>query len=286
MSKSVNSALIALAAATRFDALRGADAHFVEQGRTAAALLNALKGADPWVIAAIAVLTEESLPGRGFDGVRSAMAREIIGGELLWSSVQVKGANGRVKVTQSRDRFWVLLDGAAALEGWWHSSTTTRTPAFRKAEALARRLKTTTAAAAYTAARLEVEAVLTRLSPIERGNLAEWLCMPSSVAQPTTFGGWEAHWGQNGGTLTREGDWTGVPVAAGPALRRASLSAGSTLAADIAAFEAAESRRKAAEGRKVARMFRQLAEAAWTASCLEREAAALASVSRLKAVHA
>jgi hypothetical protein len=75
-------------------------------------------------------------------------------------------------------------------------------------------------------------------------------------------------------------------VAAQGALRRASLAAGSTLEADIAAFEAAEIRRKAEEGRKIGRLFQQLADAAWASVCLAREAESLACVARMKAVHA
>jgi hypothetical protein len=281
MSKST-AALIALAATIRTAALRGADSHFVEQGRTAAALLNALRGANPWLIAAVAVLTEESLPGRGYDRQRGATARGLLGGELTWSGARVPGTNGRVKITRSLDRFWVLLDGAAALEGWWYHSTDTRTPAQRAAERAARRAKTTAAAAAYTAARLEVEQALRCLSPVQRGHWARF-CSHYTGEKPAPVGGWEAYYGQAGGTVGKAGLPT---VAAQGALRRASKAAGTSIEADIAAFEAVEARRKAEEARKITRLFRELADAVWTARCLAREAAALESVSRLRAVHA
>jgi hypothetical protein len=279
----LSNAIIIAAAATRFDALQGADDHFIQQGRTAAALLEALRGADPWLVAAIAVLCEESHPGRGYDRQRGEAARGILE-EISWGCARIAGTSGRVKVARdgSFGAWWILLDGATALSGGWGWSQAW-TPVQRRKAKDERKATTKAAAAAYTAARLRVEGVLTGMTRRERGHLAEWLCLPWPVTQPTSFGGWEAEWGQEGGTFRK----VGLPyVAALPALRRASKAVGSSMEADLAAFEMVENRRKAAEGRKIARLFRQLAEAAWTASCLQREAEALASVSRLRAIHA
>jgi hypothetical protein len=138
------------------------------------------------------------------------------------------------------------------------------------------------AAVAYTAARLAAEKELRSLSPVQRGHWARF-CSHYTENKPAPVGGWEAYYGQEGGTV---GNPSLPTVAAQGALRRASKAAGSSLEADIAAFEAVEARRKADEGRKIAHMFRQLADAVWTSVCLQREAQALETVRSLKAAHA
>jgi hypothetical protein len=122
-------------------------------------------------------------------------------------------------------RFWVLLDGASALEGWWYHSTHTRTPSARAAEKTARRAKTVAAAAAYTAARCTAEQMLRCLSPVQRGHWSRF-CSHYTENKPAPVGGWDAYYGQEGGTVGKDG----LPaVAAQGALRRASKAAGAVL---------------------------------------------------------
>jgi hypothetical protein len=248
---------------------------------TAANLLAALRGVNPWIAACITILLRED---RDDDLVEQATG-------LLWWT-DPRDLNGRVMVLRTlRSEYLVFLDRTLAVQTgpvYCHRrdknvhEVTVYTPAQRAVARDKRKASLKAAAVAYTAARLAAEKELRHLSPVQRGHWAKY-CSHYTKARPAPVAGWEAYYGQQGGTVGRNG----LPsVAAQGALRRAALAAGTSIEADIAAFEAVGARRKAEEGRKVRNLFRQIAEAVWTASCLEREAEALEGVRRLKAVHA
>lgn len=262
--------------------------HIIKQGRR---LDNS---PESWITAAAAVAV-----GGDEAGVQMIKAMDLLGVRLVaWHlRVLVRRDHSSVVVLSAGRRLaewsWSSYPGE-----WRHRAGVHETPDEYCARRARERAERRERAARHDAVRGRVAAELAAWAPARRGALAAWAGTRGSNAaiqeawssaranrhgHIDVLGGAAGYVpGQDGGlvrvydTFEEYGDSVGFGRALGRAVSHV----------DVDAWEAEVRRRTAERARGVARVFRAIADAAWSAECIRREGEALASVRRLRAVHA